>query len=294
MNIPFEVGDLIVHRIVETEGPVNGPAFEPLNFFPALTRERLDENRSWMEPRFLDPTTGRLILCIQSYIVRTPHQTLLIDSCVGNHKERPNYPFWSQMTSNRYEQNLAAAGYSTSDIDIVMCTHLHVDHVGWNTRLENGRWVPTFPKAKYVFSDKELAFWTEKEKSAPGPQPWITDSVLPIISAGRQEIVRSDYILSDVVRLIPTPGHTIDHFSVRIGRKGADAVLAGDMIHSPIQARYPDLAMRVDYNPTKGSESRRKLFSELCDTSTLLCPAHFPGPSIGRLTRWGDGFRFNT
>jgi glyoxylase-like metal-dependent hydrolase (beta-lactamase superfamily II) len=88
------------------------------------------------------------MLCVQSYIVRTPHHTILIDSCIGNHKPRPDLPFWNQMTSDRYENGLAAAGIGYDDIDFVMCTHLHVDHIGWNTRLENGRWVPTFPKAK--------------------------------------------------------------------------------------------------------------------------------------------------
>jgi glyoxylase-like metal-dependent hydrolase (beta-lactamase superfamily II) len=179
------------------------------------------------------------------------------------------------------------------DIDFVMCTHLHVDHVGWNTRLQNGRWVPAFSKAKYVFADRELAFWTEKERSDPGKQPWIADSVLPIIQAGRQEIVTSRHELSDVVKLIPTPGHTIDHYSVRIGKPGADAIIGGDMIHSPLQARYPELAMRADYDRAQGGVSRRTLFGELCDTSTLLCTGHFPSPSKGRLTAWGDGFRYN-
>jgi glyoxylase-like metal-dependent hydrolase (beta-lactamase superfamily II) len=173
-----------------------------------------------------------------------------------------------------------------------MCTHLHVDHVGWNTRLDNGRWIPTFPKAKYVFADRELAFWTEKEKNDPGKQPWIVDSVLPIIEAKRQELVKSDHQLSDVVKLIPTPGHTIDHYAVHIGKPGADAVIGGDMIHSPLQARYPELCMRADYDRAQGGASRRGLFSKLCDTSTLLCTGHFPSPSVGRLTGWGDGFRY--
>jgi glyoxylase-like metal-dependent hydrolase (beta-lactamase superfamily II) len=232
------------------------------------------------------------MLCIQSYVVRTKYHNILIDSCVGNHKERANYPFWHRMESDRYERNLAATGLTVDDIDYVMCTHMHVDHVGWNTRLENGRWVPTFPKAKYVFADRELAFWTEKERNEPGKQPWIADSVLPIVTAGRQEVVTSHHELSDVVKLIPTPGHTVDHFSVHVGRPGADAVIGGDMIHSPLQARYPELAMRADYDRQLGGESRRALFGRLCDTSTLLCTGHFPSPSKGRLTRWGDGFRF--
>lgn len=288
MSTTFTVGDMTVHRVIESEGPL----FDPLTFFPALGKDLLEENLSWLKPVYIDAASGQLMLCIQSYIVRTKHHNILIDSCVGNHKERPSHPFWSQMTSNRYEQNLAATGLTVDDIDYVMCTHMHVDHVGWNTRLENGRWVPTFPKAKYVFADREMAFWTEKEKNEPGKQPWIVDSVLPIVAAGRQEVVTSHHELSDVVKLIPTPGHTIDHYSVRIGRPGADAVIGGDMIHSPLQARYPELGMRADYNSEQAGASRRSLFGGLCDTSTLLCTGHFPGTSKGLMTRWADGFRF--
>jgi glyoxylase-like metal-dependent hydrolase (beta-lactamase superfamily II) len=290
MSTTFNVGDLIVHRVIESEGPL----FDPLTFFPTLTQDVLNDNLSWLRPVFIDPASGQLMLCIQSYVVRTQHHTILIDSCVGNHKERANYPFWHQMASNRYERNLAAADVRVNDIDYVMCTHMHVDHVGWNTRLENGQWVPTFPNAKYVFADRELAFWTEKERNDPGKQPWIVDSVLPIVAAGRQEVVTSHHELSDVIRLIPTPGHTIDHFSVQIGKPGADAIIAGDMIHSPIQARYPELAMRADYDRAQGGVTRRELFNRICDTSTLLCTGHFPSPSVGRLTKWDDGFRFNT
>ena len=179
-----------------------------------------------------------------------------------------------------------------NDIDYVMCTHMYVDHVGWNTRLENGRWVPTFPKAKYVFADRELGFWTEKERTDPGKQPWIVHSVLQIVAANRYEVVTSNYELSDAISLIPTPGHTINHFSVHVGEQGADAVIGGDMIHSPIQAWCPELSMRADYDRTQGGVSRRALFERLCDTSTLLRTGHFPLPSKGRLTRWGDSFRF--
>ncbi len=288
MSITFKVGELTVHRVIEQEGPL----FNPLDFFPTLTRELLDENRNWLEPTFVDKASGELMLCIQSYIVQTPHHNILIDSCVGNLKERPTYPFWHRINPDHYQRNFAAIGLTMNDIDYVMCTHLHVDHVGWNTRLENGRWVPAFPNAKYVFAERELAFWTQQEREEPGRVPWITDSVLPIVEARRHELVSSQHELSDVVKLIPTPGHTIDHFAVHIGKPGADAVISGDMIHSPIQARYPELRMRADYNPEQGIETRRNLFARLCDTSTLLCPAHFPSPSKGRLTRWGEGFRF--
>jgi glyoxylase-like metal-dependent hydrolase (beta-lactamase superfamily II) len=157
VSTAIEIGNVTIHRIVEQEGPF----FEAMQFFPAMTKEILDENRGWLRPRFLD-ASDRLMLCIQSYIVRTPHHTIMIDSCVGNHKPRPTRPFWNMMNSDRYEKNLAASGFGVNDIDFVMCTHLHTDHVGWNTRLENGRWVPTFPKARYVFADRELAHWTKR------------------------------------------------------------------------------------------------------------------------------------
>lgn len=288
MSLTLALGDMSIHRVIEMEAPL----FDPLEFFPTLTRETLDANLSWLEPRYIDPATGKLVLCIQSYIVRTRHHTILIDSCVGNHKPRPHRPFWDMMSSDKYETAFKATGIGFGDIDYVMCTHLHVDHVGWNTRLENGRWVPTFPNAKYVFSDRELAFWTKTAKDTPEAAPWIVDSVLPIVAARREEVVKSDHVLGDDVRLIPTPGHTIDHYSVHIGKPGADAVITGDMIHSPIQARYPEIGMRVDYDSKLAGQSRRNLFGRFCDTSTLICTAHFPSPSTGRIKRHGDGFDF--
>jgi len=284
----FTVGNITIHRVVEQETPL----FDPLEFFPSLEKEVLEANRSWLQPKYIDPATGKVVLCIQSYVVQTPHHNILIDSCVGNHKPRPTRPMWNMMSTDRWEKGLAATGLGISDIDYVMCTHLHIDHVGWNTRLENGRWVPTFPKARYVFADRELAFWSQKEKAEPANFPWITDSVLPIVAANRAEVVKSDHALGDAVQLIPTPGHSIDHFSVQVGKPGQDAVITGDMIHSPIQARYPELGMRADYDSKQAGQSRRKLFDRVCDSSTLMCMAHFPSPSTGRITRWDDGFRF--
>ena len=245
-----------------------------------------------MQPTYLDPASGNLVLAVQSYIVKTPHHTILIDSCVGNHKPRPARPFWNMMNTDRYEKGLAATGLGVNDIDYVMCTHLHVDHTGWNTRLENGRWVPTFPKAKYVFADKELEFWTERHRKDPAACPWVTDSVLPIVEAKRVELVKSDHMLNDHVTLLPTPGHTIDHYAVLVGKTGHDAVITGDMIHSPLQARYPDLGMMADHDSAIAGQTRRKFFGRFADSSTLICSGHFPSPSTGSFTKWGDGFKF--
>ena len=287
MTLQIELGDVTIHRVIEQEEPF----FDPLQFFPTLTQELIDENRSWLEPTFFDTATGKVVLCIQSYVLKTPHHNILIDSCVGNHKPRPMRPFWDMMDDNRYQTNLAAAGLGVEDIDYVMCTHLHTDHVGWNTRLENGRWVPTFPNAKYVFADRELEHWTAREKEDPSEVPWITDSVLPIVEAQRVELVKSDHALNDLIQLIPTPGHTIDHYSVQVGKPGNDALITGDMVHSPIQARYPELGMAADYDSAMAGRTRREIFGRFCDTSTLICTAHFPSPSTGRLAQWEDGFK---
>ncbi len=286
---PIHLGDITIHRVVESQAPL----FAARSFFPTLTQAMLDEHRAWLEPRFIEPATEKLILAVQSYVVRTPHHTILVDSCVGNHKPRPGRPFWDNQTSDTYERNLAACGIAVTDIDFVMCTHLHVDHVGWNTRLDNGRWVPTFPNARYLFSDRELAFWTERHGTDPSTCPWITDSVLPIVAARRADTISSEHALDDHIRCIPTPGHTIDHFCVHAGRRGqADAVITGDMIHSPLQARYPELGMMADYNSADAAQSRRSLFGRFADTPTLMCTAHFPAPSVHRVVRFKDGFDF--
>ena len=288
MTPAITLKDITIHPVVEQQGA----HFDTLEFFPTLTKEVLEENRPWLQPAFIDPATGRLVLCVQSFVIKTQHQNILVDTCVGNHKPRPARPFWNMMRSDRFEKNLGAAGLTVNDIDYVMCTHLHVDHVGWNTRLENGRWVPTFPKAKYVMADRELAHWTQKEKDDPASVPWITDSVLPIIEANRAQIVASDFALNDAVKFIPTPGHTIDHCSVLVGRPGLDALITGDMIHSPIQGKYPELGMRADYDSRQAGQTRRQVFDRFRDEPTIMCITHFPSPSTGRVRSWGDGYKF--
>src|ERR1700709_323911 len=181
MTLKFAVGDLTIHRIIEQETSF----FPALCMLPGLTPERLAENRAWMQQASaLDPDDV-LILCFQSYIVKTPHHTILVDSCIGNDKPRPLRPKWNMKTDDTYLRALAATGFSVDDIDFVMCTHLHVDHVGWNTRLENGRWVPTFRNARYVFAKSELDYWTEQHARTPVPP--FGDSVLPIVEAKQAE-----------------------------------------------------------------------------------------------------------
>src|SRR6516165_108907 len=287
MPTPIALKDLTIHPVVEQQGSF----FDALGFFPALTKELLDENRSWLQPHYVDEA-DKLVLCIQSFVIKTPHHNILVDSCVGNHKPRPTRPFWNMMNSDRFETALKAAGLTFDDIDYVMCTHLHGDHVGWNTRLNSGRWVPTFPKARYIMAEREFEHWTQREKENPASVPWITDSVLPIVAAKRVELVKSDFAFNEQVQFIPTPGHTIDHFSVLVGRPGADALITGDMIHSPLQGKYPDMGMMADYDSPQAGQTRRKVFDRFSEAPTLLCASHFPMPSTYRVHRAGSGYKF--
>jgi glyoxylase-like metal-dependent hydrolase (beta-lactamase superfamily II) len=284
MSLTFKAGDLTIHRIIEQETTFL-PALEML---PTLTPEVLAENRAWMQSAKALDASDVLILCFQSYVVKTPHHTILIDSCIGNDKPRPTRPKWNMKTDDTYMRGLAAAGLSVGDIDYVMCTHLHVDHVGWNTRLENGRWVPTFPKARYVFAKTEFDYWAETH--AKTPVPAIGDSVMPIVEAKRHEVVGDEHAIGDHVRILPTPGHTPGHSAFRLGRGKDDAVFSGDLMHSPIQTRYPEMSVKFDVDAAEAGKTRRSFLERYCETDTLCCTAHFPSPSIGRIKRKGNGF----
>jgi len=285
VSTTFQVDDMTIHRIVEQEV---GHTLAT-DFLPNLTPEILAENRAWMEAGGALTPDGRIVLCFQSYVVRTPHHVVLIDTCYGNEKNLPRRPEWHMSTDETYMRNLAAIGLTVDDIDFVMCTHLHADHVGWNTRRESGRWVPTFPNARYVFSAEELAYWTTRNEAEI--LPYMVESVLPVVAAGRVDLVTSTHQLGDHIRLLPTPGHTPDHFAVRLGRTRDAAVVTGDLLHSPLQMRYPDLKMRIDFDPDQAIATRRGFLERYVDTDTLCCTAHFPSPSVGRITRWGEGFR---
>jgi glyoxylase-like metal-dependent hydrolase (beta-lactamase superfamily II) len=284
MSLTFKAGDLTIHRIIEQETTF----LSALEFLPTLTPEVLAENRAWMQAAKALDERDVLILCFQSYVVKTPHHTILIDSCIGNDKPRPQRPKWNMKTDDTYMRGLAAAGISVGDIDYVMCTHLHVDHVGWNTRLENGRWVPTFPKARYVFARTEFDYWTETH--AKTPVPAIGDSVMPIVEAKRHEVVGDEHAIGDHVRILPTPGHTPGHSAFRLGRGKDEAVFSGDLMHSPLQALYPEMSMKFDVDQAAAAKTRRSFLERYCDTDTLCCTAHFPSPSVGRIKRKGNGF----
>jgi glyoxylase-like metal-dependent hydrolase (beta-lactamase superfamily II) len=284
MSLKFTVGDLTIDRIVEQEG-----AFYPaLDLFPELTADLLAENRDWLRKAGAIDENDTLIFCFQSYVVRTPHHTILIDSCIGNDKQRPQRPRWNMKTDDVYMSGLKATGLSVEDIDFVMCTHLHVDHVGWNTRMEGGRWVPTFPNARYVFGKAEYDYWAEQHAKTAVPQ--FGDSVLPVVEAKKADIVRDDFAVGDHLRILPTPGHTPGHVAFTFGRGKDDAVFVGDIMHSPLQLRHPEMSPGFDVDRAQAAVTRRNFFERYCDTDTLCCTAHFPSPSTGKIRRKGNAF----
>ena len=282
-----ELGAITIDRIIETEGP--DPYFDPVGFFPKTTPDDWARHRAWMEPRAIDPASGKLVLAIQSFLVRTRHHTILVDTCVGDHKPR-SMPSWNMTTSGAWLANLAAAGVQPEAVDYVMCTHLHRDHVGWNTRLRDGRWVPTFPNATYVFSRKEYDYWATQPDQRPN-EGW-ADSVQPVIEAGRAALVANDFAIDDSVWLEPTPGHTPDHVAVHLRSNGAQAVITGDLMHTPVQCLEPGWAMRADSDPALASQTRRAFLERYCGTDVLICATHFPSPSLGRIVPRGDAFWF--
>ena len=285
MSLTLTAGDFTIHRVIEQE-----TTFLPaLDMLPGLTPDVLDENRPWMQQAHAIDPQDTLILAFQSYVVKTPHHTILIDNCIGNDKPRPTRPKWHMKTDDTYLRALSAAGLGVGDIDFVMCTHLHVDHVGWNTRLENGRWVPTFPNARYIFGKGEFDYWTAQHAKAEVPP--FADSVLPVVEAKKAEIVTNDYQIGDHVRLLPTPGHTPGHVAFAFGRGKDEAVFSGDLMHSPLQTRYPELSAKFDVDQAQAATTRRNFLERYCDTDTLCCTAHFPSPSTGKIRRWGGGFR---
>lgn len=273
-----QLGDITINRILELEAPFRFPQ----DFFHEATPEKVEPHRHWLEPNALDPETGKIILPVQSYLVRTRHHTILIDTCVGCQKSDNGISEWTDRNDQTWLNNLAAAGVDVEEIDYVFCTHLHVDHCGWNTKLLDGRWVPTFPNAKYIISKPEYAASEQQNSNV------FRENVLPVMEAGQAVLVDSDFALDDEVWLTPSLGHTVGHVSVNIASNGHSAVMIGDMMHSPLQLVYPDWSPHFDFDPKLSSVVRRQFLDSHCETDTLVLTAHLPSPSVGHVVSHKD------
>ncbi len=276
----WQIGDVRITQLVELTTASLGP-----HLLPQATPEVLGAI-DWMHP-FTDDD-NRLLLSIHSLIVESQGQTVMVDTCIGNDKER-NYPRWNHMQSDFLER-FAAEGFSTDGVDTVLCTHMHVDHVGWNTRLVDGRWEATFPNADYLFAEDEWNHWREEEQEYG---PVIEDSVQPIFDAGKAVLVGQAHQVTDEIRLEPTPGHTPGHVSIHITSQGEEAVITGDMIHHPCQIKHPDWSSLADHDGDMAAHTRSGFVERYSDRPVLIIGTHFAGPTAGRIVKDGGSFRLD-
>jgi len=276
----WRIGQVTVTKIVELE-TVGSTRF----ILPLASREEILK-LPWLMPHFATED-GRLKMSIHALVVETPTRRILVDTGLGNDKQGRGVPTWNNRNTP-FLETLNAAGFAAWSIDTVLCTHLHVDHVGWNTRLSGGHWVPTFPKARYVFGKTEYEYWRDFSDT-PERAAVFDDSVKPIIDAGRAELIASDARLTEEITMIPTPGHSPGHMSVHIVSDGAEGVLTGDVAHHPCQMAHLGWSSTADLDGAQAAETRRQLFSRFADRPVLLIGGHF---DAGHLKRDGEAFKF--
>lgn len=276
----WTIGKVKITKVVELE-TVGSTRF----ILPLATNEEI-QKLPWLIPHFATEE-GRLRMSIHTLIVETPSQRIMIDTGLGNDKEGRKVPTWN----NRKEpflERMTEAGFAPDNIDTVLCTHLHVDHVGWNTKLAGGKWVPTFPKARYVFGKTEYEHWRDHSDSLEHAAVF-NDSVKPIADAGLADLVASDHRLCDEITLIPTPGHSPGHMSIHIVSEGQQALLTGDAAHHPCQMAHLDWSSTADSDPKQSAITRRELFGRFADTPTLVIGGHY---NAGHIKRDGASFKF--
>lgn len=283
--LKWQVGAVTITRIVEIELPVPYSAARP--FLAEATPEALRQH-AWLYPHYVTED-GHLRLSIHALLVEAPGLRLVVDTCIGN--DRPRSITGGQPLATGFLKSLGEAGWARDDVDTVVCTHLHVDHVGWNTMLEDGKWVPTFPKARYLIGRKEHAHWSAEGDAEA--QQILADSVQPIFEAGLVDLVEMDHRLSAEVRLVPTPGHTPGHVSVMIESQGERAMITGDMTHHPCQLAHPEWSPPFDSDPVASAAMRRGVFEDLADQPVLVIGTHYAAPTAGHVKRDGKVFRFD-
>ena len=279
----WTIGAVTITRIAEMVDVIPWAALFP--------EEQADLHRrhDWLSPNYVT-ANGEIRLALQAFVVSAGSRRIIVDTCVGNDKEREIPACHHLQTA--FLQDLASAGFPPESIDTVLCTHLHFDHVGWNTRLVNGKWVPTFPNARYLFGRREWEHARSLLAIPDVPTGHVTDSVMPVIDAGLADFVESDHRVCDEVWLEPTPGHTPGHVSVRIASQGADAVITGDLMHSPAQMVEPDMSSHACFEPEASQRTRRAFLERYQDGKALVVGSHFCDPTVGWVEREGDHWRF--
>ncbi len=288
-----QIGGMQIQKVVE----LDGMALPATLVFPGATPEIVAKGRAMFDARFIAPKEDALQWSFHSYVVRTRGRNILIDTCHGNDKTRPEPVAYAHMMKTDYLGNLGRAGLKPEDIDMVLCTHLHIDHVGWNTRLSDGKWVPTFPNAKYLMS---RADYEHLEHITPDDQEGAIgyysfhDSVLPVVAAGQAELIEMDHViereLDEGLWMEGAPGHTPGSVVIHAKNAHGHALFAGDVIHHPLQVAAPELHVAGEFDTALGMKTRHRVFASCADTDTLLMPAHFPSPTAARVVSTADGF----
>jgi glyoxylase-like metal-dependent hydrolase (beta-lactamase superfamily II) len=278
----WKVGKVTISRFVEME-TVSKATF----VLPDATPENVRAAGSWLIPQFADEN-GKVRMSIHAFVVEMGSRRIVVDTCIGNDKRR-GFPGWNQLRTS-FLKDLAAGGFAPESITDVLCTHLHVDHVGWNTMLVDGKWVPTFSRARYLIGRKEWEHWSISEHSERRDP--IEDSVRPVVDAGLADLIEWDHRINEEVWLEPTPGHTPGHFSVRISSDGADAIITGDLMHHPVQCARPEWNSGFDSDPAAAMKTRRAFLERYSDRPVLVLGTHFATPSAGHIVRDGAAWRF--
>ena len=278
-----------IHAIVDAD------CFDiPLSrLFPGFDPDVLGSHAAWLSPDHVDLVSGMVKLGMHSFLIEAGGLRILVDTCIGAHKERPAHPAWHRRPEGAYLAGLAALDLTPEDIDIVLCTHLHADHVGWNTRLENGHWVPTFPRARYAFAEAELDFWETRRATADGSAPnhgSYDDSVLPIIRHGLDLRIRPGVEIGPGMSVVALPGHTPHHVGLKLGGDDGGALFCGDAIHSVAQLVAPQWSSAFCDDPRQSEATRRALLDAAADAGTLILPAHVRGARAFRVRRSGTAY----
>ncbi|MDX2222806.1 MAG: MBL fold metallo-hydrolase [Rhodospirillaceae bacterium] len=288
MRLP---GPFVITRVVDLEGVFRDPRF----LLPDATPEAFAQTRVSRDPRFYNAATDRLLMSFHSLIVQTPRHRILVDTCVGNDKQFQNLPEW-HMRKGSYVADLAAAKLPADSVTHVFCTHLHADHVGWNTMLRDGRWVPTFPNATYVMHRVEVdhARRARAASAEPAVQRTWDQSVQPILDAGQALLVDGDHEIEPGVRLMTLPGHTPGNCALCLDDGHARAFLVGDTIHHPVQIERPHWSSSFCADKAQSAATRAKFLGDVADTGAWVIPAHFMPPTAVQVIGGPAGFWFKT
>ena len=278
--LKWQIGDVRITQVVELTTASLGP-----HLLPQATPAAM-QTIPWMAP-FIDER-GRIVLSMHALVVESLGQTIVVDTCIGNDKSR-TYPKWNNMQGD-FLQRFGAAGFSLEQVDTVLCTHMHVDHVGWNTRWQDGAWQPTFPRAEYLFAEDEWQYWRQQSQEYG---PVIEDSVQPIFDAGQAVVVSQQHRLNDEIFLQPTPGHTPGHVSVYIQSKGESAIITGDMLHHPCQIVHPDWSTTADTDQSMAAATRTEFLRQYSDQPVLVIGTHFAAPTAGHIVKDGLAYRLS-